>query len=112
MTILSDFNFCTSTKMDDSYHFVDCAGADFKELAKNVRAGVIRVQFSKVIIAVGNQAAVDNFTNVVVPVNQLINAMFDRFGCVRIKIWVMSLLPRPGLAPDRCRLCKSLIKVW
>ena len=98
-TILCDYNFSTSTALDDSFQFIDCSDADFDELARDVRAGVISIRHSRIIIAIGNQAALDNFTNVISPVNLIINAIIDRYGCVKVNIWTTSLLPRPGISP-------------
>ena len=62
----------------------------------DVRAGVIPVQNKKVIIALGNAAVLDNFTNVITTVNAVINALIERKGCVHQQIWICSLLPRLG----------------
>ena len=95
-TILSDFNFSTCTTIDDIFQFIDCESVDFDELAKDIRSGVIEIQHDRILIALGNQAAMDNFTHVVAPIMALINAIIDRYGCMRVKIWVANILPRPG----------------
>ena len=94
-TIPADFNFSTTTTVDNSFQFIDCTNVDYDKLAKDIRSGVIELQNYKIIIAIGNQAAMDNFTNVVYPVNGLVNAIIDRYGCVNVKIWVLNILPRP-----------------
>ena len=99
-TILCDFNFSTSTIIDDSFQFVDCTDVDFEQLARDVRAGVLDIQHSKVVIAIGNQAAMDNFTNVVSVTTMLVNALVDRLGCINVQIWVLSVIPRPDAAPE------------
>ena len=40
----------------------------------------------------------------VAPVIALINAVIDRYGCMKIHIWVANLLPRPGASPDMLRI--------
>ena len=107
MTILSDFNFSTSTAIDDSFQFVDCTDAMFEELAGSIRAGVVPLNHAKIIISISNQAAMDNCTNVVVPVNQLLNSIINRFGCLQVKIWVTSLLPRPGASVDQVKVIQK-----
>ena len=81
--------------MDDCFQFVDCQGVDFDEVAKDIRSGVIKVKYSCIVIAIGNMASLDNFTNVVVPAMALVNAIIDRYGCMKVKIWVTNLIPHP-----------------
>ena len=96
-TILCDYNFAMTTAVDDSFQFIDCFQVEFDKLAREIRNGVIEIEHKKVIVAIGNQAALDNFTNVVNPVNLIINALIDRYGCLQVEIWVLSLLPCPGV---------------
>ena len=100
VTILCDFNFTTTTSIDDFFQFIDCMDVEFDGLARDIRASVIELQYNKIIIVIGNVAVMDNFTNVVHPVLSLINAIIDRRGCLHIRIWVMNVLPRPGVDPD------------
>ena len=92
-TILADFNFSTTTAVDDSFQFIDCSDVNYEALARDIRAGVLEISYKKIIISIGNQAAMDNFTNVVYPVNAIINALIDRYGCLSVQIWVVSVLP-------------------
>ena len=113
-TVLCDYNFTTSTQVDENFQFVDCTDVDFEELARNIRAGILEVEHEYVVIMIGNQACIDNFTNVVHPVTLLINAIFDRFGCVNKHVWVTSLLPRPSVSieiVDKIRkINKSIVR--
>ena len=83
------------TKVDDSFQFVDCADVDFEHLARDIRAGIIEIKYKKIVIALGNTANFDNYTNVVVPVNAFINALIDRYGCLNVEIWIANIIPRP-----------------
>ena len=107
-TILADFNFSTTTAVDDCFQFVDCSDVDFDDLAKDIRAGVVEIMNKKVIIVIGNLAAMDNFTNVIHPVNLMINSLIDRFGCVNVEIWVVNVLPCPAASEDQMQvICKQ-----
>ena len=94
-TMFADFNFTTSTQADDFFQFIDCSETEPGRLAKDVRAGVVPIHYSRVVIAIGNSAPMDRFTNVATPVNLLINALVERLGCYKMKIWVIGVLPRP-----------------
>ena len=98
--MLSDFNFTATTAIDDSFQFIDCSEVDFDVLAKDIHAGVLQIQHSKIIIAVGNVATMDNFTNVVHPVMGIINALIERYGCLHTRIWVVNVLPCPGVSEE------------
>ena len=95
-TILADYNFSSTAAIDDSFQFINCTGTDGVVLAKDVRAGVVQVEHGRVVIALGNSATLDSFSNVTACVNAVMNALIERFGCLKLNIWVMSLLPRPG----------------
>ena len=68
-----------------------------QDLARDVRAGVLGTQHSRAVIAIGNCAVMQPFVNVCAPINMLINALVERKGCMRARIFVCGLLPRPGL---------------
>ena len=95
--ILCDYNISTTTTADKLFHFIDCEDTNFRDLARNLRAGVIEIPHYKVIIALGNNATLDHHTNVSTSVNAVINSLMDRYGCTGVRICVLGLLPRPGL---------------
>ena len=94
-TILADYKFFTSARIDDCYQFIDCAGANGGQVAKDVRAGVLKIDHRQVIIALGNDAVLNQFTNIASVVMPIATALIERQGCLRTSIWIMSLLPRP-----------------
>ena len=94
-TLFADFDFTTSTQIDNFFQFIDCSEASPDVLARDVRSGVIPIHYSRVVIAIGNTAPMDRFVNVCRPINLLINALVERMGCFRLKLWVLGLLPRP-----------------
>ena len=107
-TLLADFNFSTSTRADDFFQFIDCTEVLPHALARDVRSGVITIQHSKVVIAVGNIAPMDKFVNVCTPINLLINALIERIGCFRLKVWVIGILPRPCLDEEQRQIMIQL----
>ena len=92
-TMFADFDFTTNTQIDSFFQFINCSEASPEALARDVRSGVIPIHYSRVVIAVGNTAPMDRFTNVCKPINLLINALEERMGCFRLKMWVMGILP-------------------
>ena len=94
-TMFADFDFTTTTQIDSFFQFIDCSEPSPDALARDVRSGVIPIHYSRVVIAIGNTAPMDRFTNVCKPINLLINALVERMGCFRLKVWVLGLLPRP-----------------
>ena len=81
LTILADYNFCMTTKIDDSFQFIDCEGVNGRQLAKDIHVGIVPIHHDLVCIALGNSAKIDQYTNVVSTVTAVINALVERFGC-------------------------------
>ena len=48
-----------------------------------------------VVIALGNAAPLNQFSNISAVVTLVINALVERFGCTALQIWVLGLLPHP-----------------
>ena len=96
-TILYDYNASISSPADDCFQFIDCSDVNGMQLAKDVRAGVIQLKWKNIVIALGNNAGLDQYTNVTTTVNMLINAIIERKGCVNVQIWILSLIPRIGI---------------
>ena len=48
-----------------------------------------------VVIALGNTAVLNQYTNVATTVSGVINALIERFGCLNVEITVLGILPRP-----------------
>ena len=94
-TILADYSFLSTATVDSSFQFVDCSDASGFAMAKDIRVGVIPIENSRVIIALGNAAHLDQFSNVASSATAVVNALIERFGCVGCRIWVLGLLPRP-----------------
>ena len=94
-SLFADLNFTTTTRVDKFFQFVDCSEILPEDLARDVRAGVIPIHYSRVVIAIGNTAPMDRFTNVSRAVIMLVNALVERMGCFRMKVWVLGVLPRP-----------------
>ena len=105
-TLLCDFNICTSTPSDDFYNFVDCKDADISNVARDLRAGIIKME-NRVIIALGNSGTLNNFTNLCTPVNKLITSIIERKGCPKVRVFVMGILPRLRLQPDEEQILKK-----
>ena len=63
-TILADYKFYSTAKVDDCFQFVDCGTLGAFDVARDIRAGVIPIENRKVIIALGNSAILDGYTNV------------------------------------------------
>ena len=105
-TILSDYNLCTTTPTDSLFHFVDCSQVSMHKLAKDIRAGIIEIKHTRVVIALGNLAALDSYTNVASPTVAVINALVERYGCTSVKIFVLGVLPRPGIDYDQEQVLK------
>ena len=59
------------------------------------------------MVALGNTATLDGFTNVVVGVNAVIQAIIDRFGCLNVEIMVLGLLPRLQLKVEQLQVLKD-----
>ena len=83
---------------------MDCTDTDLDELTRDIRSGVIHLKYSRMLIALGNQAALDYFTVVVAPVMALVNAIIDRYGCMKVRIWVANMLPRPQATPEMTKV--------
>ena len=99
--------------MDDLFQFVDCREVDFDDLARDIRSGVIEIKYPKIVISIGNQAAMDNCTNLVVPTNAIINALVERFGCLNIRIWVANVILRPDASPSVVQVIRKQNKgLW
>ena len=95
VTILADYRFLSSAVVDDSFQFIDCEGVNRFGLAKDIRSGVVCIENTRIIIALGNDAKLDQFSNVSSVVVAVINAIFDRYGCVGREVWVAGILPKP-----------------
>ena len=78
--------------MDSLFQFIDCVQANARELARDVRSGVIPIQFGNVVIALGNTAKLDKFTDVPGAVMKIVGALVDRYGSINLDISVLSLL--------------------
>ena len=114
-TILADYNFSSTARVDNLFHFVDCIDVHGRELARDVRAGVIPIQHRNVVIALGNGAKLDKYTSVARTVVAVINALVERYGCVGLQLVVLAILPRPMATLEETELLKeqnrSLFKV-
>ena len=94
VTILADYSFCMTSKVDNLYQFVDCRDVDLKALAVDIRAGVIDIKHSRVVVALGNTAVLDRYTNVATGVTAVTHALIERYGAVNIQVIMMGILPR------------------
>ena len=95
-SILADYSFYSTSKVDSLFQFIDCSQVSRdRQLAKDIRAGVVAVEHRKVVIALGNNAQLDGFTNVAVFVSTVVHALIDRYGCVNLDMFVLGMLPRP-----------------
>ena len=76
-TILADYKSFSSVAVDDCFQFVDCSEVNGFQLAKDIRAGIVSMRHSRVVIALGNVAVLDQFTNVASVINAVINAIIE-----------------------------------
>ena len=106
-TILADYKFYSLGSADSSFQFVDCEGIGGMKLARDIRAGVIPIKHTSVVVAIGNAVLLDQFCNVPSAVSSILNALIERFGCVDQFITVMGLLPRPLADPDQVEVIKQ-----
>ena len=106
-TILADYKFFSTVKVDDCFQFIDCTEVNGFSLARDICAGIVQVQHSRVVIALGNAANLDQFSNVASVVVAIINAIIDRHGCVNKQIWVAGLIPRPTGSLDTVQMMKQ-----
>ena len=106
-TILADYNFTSTAKVDNLYQFVNCQGVGGRELARDIRAGVIPIRHTRVVIALGNDAQLDRFTNIPASVTGVINALIERIGCVRLQVVIIGLLPRRMIDEEQVQVLKE-----
>ena len=65
------------------------------ESARDKRAGVVEIQHSKIVVALGNSAQLDKFTSVANTVLAVLNALVVHFGVLSLEILVLGILLRP-----------------
>ena len=114
-TIFADYNFFSTSRVDSLLQFVDCIGVGGRQLVKDIRSTVIPIEHSRVIIALGNTAQLDGYTDVTASMVAVVNAVMERYGAVNVQLYVLSLLPRPRADVEKMNVIKqqntSLFKV-
>ena len=80
---------------------------DAVDLARDIRAGVIPVENNWVVIAMGNSAEFNRFTNMAGVSMSLVHALIERFGCITVQVWVSSISPRPLADPQEVDFIKK-----
>ena len=110
MTILANYKFYSTAKVDDCFQFVNCGTVGAFDVARDIHAGVIPIENRKVIIALGNSAILDGYTNVSTVATAIINALVEHFGCVGLEVYVLGLLPQLLADPDQVALLQRTNK--
>ena len=59
------------------------------------------------IVALRNSAMLDGFTDIMVTVVGVVNALVERYGCLNMDITVLSLMPRPLASVEQVDIVKK-----
>ena len=95
------------SRVDNLFQFVDCIGVCGRQLARDIRCGIVPVEYPRIVIALGNTAALDGYTDVTRTVAAVVNAIVERYGALNVEIYVLSVLPRPRAAPEEVDIIKQ-----
>ena len=106
-SILADYSFYSTSKVNSLYQFIDCTDVNGRDLARDIRAGVIPINHSKVVIALGNVAQLDKYTNVAVVVSGVVNALVERYGSINLEMVVLGILPRLYITQEQVEILKD-----